>query len=630
MMRKLVVFLSIAVVVASVAVVAVQAQKGEKLQNPYLKLAKEAGAQVQAVAGGKLLTYDHALTQVDAATSTDWVLHNGDLSNTRFSSLDQINTSNVSSLVPRWQFQTGLTSNPQSTAVVVNGVMYATSEQGDVHALDAATGERIWSYRVGNLFGGGERGITNRGVTYGDGNVYVATGPDVIALDAKTGQPLQSFGTNGVSDVLLKWLQGYYPNANITTPIEYGYAYTMAPQFYKGLVIVGTTLSEVNIPGGLVFALDAKTGALKWKFNTIPQGPADEGWNIAKDTWVGGARNGAGVWETPPIDSDLGMIYIQASNTTPDLDGTQRIGTNLFACSIIALDVATGKIKWYFQNVHHDVWDYDQSAPATLFDVQVGGKMVKAIASPNKNGYVYILNRQTGQPINPILEIPVSTVTDVPGEKPWPTQPVPYTSRLTPQEVFVPIFNTKNLVNNPDIPQGQTPVETTWCTAPSLSKNKPLLHAPGVLGGANFAPTPYSPLTGLIYVTGIDFPVLYTTEPLGSKLLKPGEGSFAGPLTLIGPGTGTLTAYDPATSELVWQAQLPGYQQAGSVVTAGNLVFVGDSTGYFYAFDASSGKLMWKYNLGSYVKSSPTVYSVNGKEFIAVNAGDDFVAFGLP
>jgi alcohol dehydrogenase (cytochrome c) len=315
------------------------------------------------------------------------------------------------------------------------------------------------------------------------------------------------------------------------------------------------------------------------------------------------------------------MLYVSVANTSPDVDGTARIGINLFTDSVVALDVATGQLKWYYQQVHHDLWDYDSASHPALFDVQIGGQTVKAVAQAQKNGYLYILNRETGRPLHGDIETPVPTATNVPGEEPWPTQPVPLKVNGQPMEPFVPLFPSK--------PTPENATAVPWMTAPSIDMAKPFFHSPGVLGGANFAPLSYSAKTGLVYVVGIDWPCTFWVTPVGATLL-PGQSSFGGGLELIGPPTGTLTAYDPATGELVWQTATPGYNQAGSAVTAGNLVFVGDHLGYFYAFDATTGTQMWKFNAGSYVKSSPMIYEINGKQFISVNAGDDILTFGLP
>src|SRR6185295_2021200 len=189
-----------------------------------------------------------------------------------------------------------------------------------------------------------------------------------------------------------------------------------------------------------------KTGGLLWKFWGVPQGPEDEGWEIAKDTWKGGVRHGGGLWATPSIDVEAGTVNLTIANPSPDQDGSARKGINLFTNSFVTLDLKTGKMKWYFQQVHHDLWDYDASQQPILFDMRIGGRTVHASAAGNKNGYIYILDRETGKPINPIVETPVPTKTEIPGEEVWPTQPIPHTAAgkpmipTAPQVVERPLF----------------------------------------------------------------------------------------------------------------------------------------------------------------------------------------------
>jgi quinoprotein glucose dehydrogenase len=205
-----------------------------------------------------------------------------------------------------------------------------------------------------------------------------------------------------------------------------GYWFTTAPQICNGVLCIGSTRSESHIPGGHMLAVDAESGKVRWHFNTIPQDEKDQGWDIAGPTWVGGERNGGGIWETVAIDPELNTMYVPVGN--PFGDSTKRAGINLFSDCILALALDTGKLKWYFQETHHDVWDYDTAGPPTLFDMQVAGRRVKAIAHASKNGFLYILDRETGLPVHPIKEMPVPTDDPRPGEHPWPTQSIPFTA----------------------------------------------------------------------------------------------------------------------------------------------------------------------------------------------------------
>jgi quinohemoprotein ethanol dehydrogenase len=544
-------------------------------------------------------------------TTVNWPLHNLDLSGTRYSPMDQINRANVASLTPRWLFQHGVIDgvSNQTTPVIVDGIMYVTDSRGSVYAVNAADGHLLWTYDVTNLLGGGAREgyvFRNRGVVYANGVVHTAGGSFLFALDAKTGTPLKGFGKNGQASVIMDVLTPRYPD--VKTAISMGYWFTTAPQFYNGVLYIGSTRSESHIPGGHVLAVDAETGKVKWHFNTIPQDEKDQGWAIAGPTWVGGERNGGGIWETAAIDPQLNMIYMAVGN--PFGDSTKRAGTNLFSDCLIALSLDTGQLKWYFQQTHHDVWDYDSGAPPMLFDMQVRGQRVRAIAHASKNGYLYILNRETGQPVHPIKEMPVPTATDNPGERPWPTQPIPFTASGKLMEAVSPIVPM-------DIPPAQLEKNKIVPQYTPMAPNH--IFAPGGGGGSSYSPISYSPQTGLLYVAAIDSP----------------SNSGRGP-------KGYFSAYDPTTGELVWRQIFEGYGQAGSVVTAGGVVFVGAGSniaGYFYAYDAKTGQELWKFNTGSGVFSSPSVYMVNGEEFVAVasgggergrRGGDLILSFALP
>jgi alcohol dehydrogenase (cytochrome c) len=547
-----------------------------------------------------------------AATSVDWPLHNLDLFGSRYSTLDQINRSNVKTLTPRWLFQYGIIDgvSNQTTPVIVNGVSYITDPRGGVYAVDAADGHLLWSFDVTNLIGGGRREgyiFRNRGVCYANGVIYTAAGSFLFALDAKTGRPIPTFGVNGKASVILDILKQRYPE--VETAISMGYWFTAAPQYHNGVVYVGSTRSESRIPGGHVIAVDGKTGKVIWHFNTIPQDEKDQGWEIAGPTWVGGLRNGGGIWETMSIDPELGLLYAAVAN--PFGDRTKRIGMNLFTDSLIALTLDTGKLKWYFQQVHHDVWDFDSGNQPILFDMQVRGQRVRALAEASKNGFLYILNRETGQPVHPIVETPVPTETARPGEQAWPTQPIPHTAAGKPMAPVSPVFPV-------DVPPERLAKMKLMpmFTQPGFPDQ---IRAPGTEGGANYGPLSYSPQTGYLYVNAIDQP---------SNIGRPARGY--------------LSAYDPTTGELAWQKSYDGWGQAGTVVTAGGLVFAGsgsNTAGYFFAYDAKNGDLLWKFNTGTGVFSSPSVYMVNGEQFITVGSGggdrgrrggDLILTFGLP
>jgi len=545
------------------------------------------------------------------AVTVDWPLHNLDLAGSRYSPLNQITRTNVRSVVPRWLFQHGVIDgvSNQTTPIIVDGRMYVTDSRGSVYALDAADGRLLWSYDVSSKLGGGAREgyvFRNRGVVYGNGVVYTAAGSFIFALDARSGKPVPTFGNDGQASVILDVLKQRY--SGVTSAISMGYWFTTAPQYYQGVLYIGSTRSESHIPGGHVLAVDAATGKVRWHFNTIPQDEHDQGWDVAGPTWVGGERNGGGIWETPAIDPILGMLYVAVGN--PFGDSSKRAGMNLFTDSIIALSLDTGRLKWYFQQTHHDVWDYDSGAPPILFDMTVADRPVKALAESSKNGFLYLLDRETGRPIHPIKELPVPTDNAGPGETPWPSQPIPFTAKGEAMEPVCPIEPI-------DVPAAQlargTPVRVFTPRRPNQ------IIAPGSGGGTNYSPLSYSPQTGYLYVNAIDQP------------FNGGRGP-----------KGYFSAYDPTTGELRWRKIFEGFGQAGSVATAGGLVFVGTGSniaGYFFAFDARSGDELWRFNTGAGVFSSPSVYAVNGEQFVAVasgggergrRGGDLVVSFALP
>ena len=340
----------------------------------------------------------------------------------------------------------------------------------------------------------------------------------------------------------------------------------------------------------------------------LPQDETDQGWEIAGPTWVGGERNGGGIWETPSIDPELNMIYFAVGN--PFGDSTKRAGMNLFSDSLIALTLDTGRLEWHYQQVHHDVWDYDSGNQPVLFDMNVGGENVKALAQASKNGWLYILNRETGEPVHPIIETPVPTETDTEGEVPYPTQPIPHKANGERMEPVAPVFPediaAEKMVDNKLVEQF-TPIGPNQ------------IFSPGYGGGSNYAPIAFSSDTGLLYVNAID-------QPFNS-----GRGA-----------KGYFSAYDPTTGELIWRQIFEGYGQAGAVVTKGGVVFVGtgsNEAGYFFAFDAKTGEELWKFNTGAGVFASPSVYVIDGREYVTVasgggsrgrRGGDLILTFALP
>ena len=369
----------------------------------------------------------------------DWTHYTADVHGTRYSPLDQINRDNFNKLEVAWRFKTdNLGTRPEykleGTPLAINGVLYTTAgTRRSVVALDGRTGEVIWvhSYREGNRAAIAPRQLSGRGVSYwtdgkGDERVlYVTTGYRLIALNAKNGNMIPSFGENGVVDLKKGAVVGKGQPIDLETG-EIGLHST--PAVVKDVVIVGSSFKEGmtvkthNNTKGIVRAFDVRSGKVLWTFNTIPR-PGEFG----NDTWENEswAINGnTGVWTQITVDEDAGLVYLPVESPTSDFYGGHRPGNNLFGESLVCVDLKTGQRKWHFQFVHHPVWDHDMSSAAMLTDVNKDGKIVKAVAVPSKQGYVYAFNRITGEPLWPMVETPVPQ-SDVPGEKTSPTQPIP-------------------------------------------------------------------------------------------------------------------------------------------------------------------------------------------------------------
>ena len=369
----------------------------------------------------------------------EWPQYTADLKGSRYSPLDQINASNFSKLEVAWRFKTdSFGPRPEykleGTPLMIGGVVYATAgTRRSVIALDAKTGELIWAYslREGNRAAVAPRQLSGRGLAYwtdgrGDDRVlYVTTGYRLIALNAHTGRMIPSFGENGMVDLKKGVVYGTGQQIDLETG-EIGVHST--PIVVKDTVIIGSSMKEGQTPvthnntKGLVRAFDARSGKLLWTFNTIPR-PGEFG----NDTWENGswAVNGnTGVWTQITVDEDLGLVYLPVESPTSDWYGGHRPGNDLYGESLVCVDLKTGQRKWFYQVVHHPIWNYDLSSAAILADISVGGRPIKAVALPGKQAFLYVFDRVTGHPVWPIEERPVPQ-SDVPGEKTSPTQPFP-------------------------------------------------------------------------------------------------------------------------------------------------------------------------------------------------------------
>lgn len=568
-------------------------------------------------------THQSAPPVLTGSGQANWALHNLDIRGSRYAELDDINTENVAELELAWSFEAGAANSiTQVTPLVIDGVMYVNSG-ATVFALNAITGETVWTLRMNDTLE-----ARGRGPTYGDGRLYAFGGASMYAVDVQSGELAESFGDGGRLELISEALEFKYPDDYPPGVDAYGLGYrlTTPPVYHEGTLYAGVALSENHIPGGLVIAADAATGAIEWVFNTVPQGPRDDGWEIAKDSWGDGQKVGGGVWTPPVIDTELGLVYVNSGNPSPDYDGSARPGMNLFTNATIALELETGRLAWYYQAIHHDLWDWDHVTGPLLFDAEHDGRVVKGIAAAGKNCLLYIWDRETGEPLNPMVETAVPTETDVPGEEVWPTQPIPYNARGVPMTPFCATFP---ILSDPEAQQRARQLYTPY----SLTERYIVTH-----GGSSWGPPAFSPQTGLLYVSGKDGGITITVNPVGDSLVV---GQSDGHMDSIADGPFrddmvpmfTVSAYEPVSGELVWQQMTPTNSPIGSsgnLVTSGDLVLQGTDVGELYAFDARTGDELFLYRHNRPIRASPLTYQVNGKQYIAVVSTNNVLAFALP
>jgi quinoprotein glucose dehydrogenase len=436
-----------------------------------------------------------------------WSVYKADAEGTGYSILDEINKNTIQSLEIAWTHKFSDAppgsrgGNSESNPIVVDGVMYTLSARHRVYALDAATGKQIWAF---DPFNGEAGGGIGRGVTYweegSDKRILLTAGDKLYALNAQTGLAIPSFGNNG-------WV-----SMNIGMrgdPDKISIIPTSPGIVFKNLLIIGNEVSELyGAEPGHVRAYDIKSGKLEWTFHTVPQ-PGEFGYDTwPKDAWkyVGGTNN----WGGMSLDTKLGMVFFATGSPTYDYYGKDRIGKNLFGNSVVALDAATGKYRWHFQTVHHDLWDYDLPAPPNLITVVHKGKKIDAVAQTSKLGYIYTFNRDTGEPLFPILEKPVPA-SDIPGEQAWPTQPIP-----TKPAPYSRQFVTKDDIINYSKGSYDTLMMRFNAfryegpfTPPSLQGTFML---PGSRGGSSWGGGTVDPAKGIIYVKSNDSPEIATMK----------------------------------------------------------------------------------------------------------------------
>jgi quinohemoprotein ethanol dehydrogenase len=550
---------------------------------------------------------------LNATASDDWITNGGSLANQRYSSLNQINDSNVSQLKGVWlthlrKSGVGAKYSGESQPLEYQGIIYVPTGQDDVFAVNADTGEILWEYQahLDQVISVVCCGWESRGVAIGDGRIYIGQlDGKLVALDQQTGQ--------------VAW----------TTQVERwqdGYSITHAPLYIDGMVITGVSGGEYGTRGS-VTAYDATTGKQIWRFYTIP-GPGETGhntWPQNNDSWKTG---GAPVWQTPSVDPSLGLLYFTTGNAGPDNNGSQRPGKNLFTASMVALDYKTGKLKWWYQMVHHDIWDYDAPSPTILFDTKVNGKDVHGIGEAEKTGWVYLLNRETGQPLFPTPEKPVPQNAN---QKTWPTQPFPPYAPVVPHAPTQAQYEQVLAAAKETSLNGKAPkaIKATQIYTPYWKTLT--VFTPGPQGGTNWQPSSYNPNTHLFYVCAQSGVTGNTAAPPG-PIKKGGiaAGFYGGTLTVaggFGKNNGTFSAVDVTTGKIVWQKRWPGDAcYAGSTTTAGNIVFIGRNSGDLQAYNATNGNLLWSFQTGAGANDAPTIFRHNGKEYVVFYAAGNALA----
>jgi quinoprotein glucose dehydrogenase len=639
----------------------------------------------------------HSPPHRDAPATWEWRSYGGDLANTRYAPLGQIDAENFSSLEIAWRFKTeNLGPRPefnfQATPLMVGGVVFTTAgSRRSVVALDAATGELLWMHRE-NEGKRGERAprrLSGRGLAYwSDGAsariIYVTPGYRLVALDAKTGVPIPSFGDGGAVDLKLDMDQALDPD---TADV----GLHAAPVVAGNAIVVGAAHSEGNRPRsrrntkGYVRAFDVQTGRRLWIFHTIPR-PGDFG----AETWENGSAEytgNTGVWAQISIDEALGLVYLPTEMPTGDYYGGHRPGANLFSDSLVAVELRTGKRRWHFQFIRHDLWDWDLPCAPILADVTIVGRPRRIVAQATKQGWVYVFDRESGQPIWPIEDRPVAP-SDVPGERSSPTQP--FVTKPPPFERqgitiddlidFTPELRDEavKLVSRFKLgPLFTPPVVSTW-EGPLAT-----LVVPSTLGGANWPGGSLDPETGMFYIFSNSLVSAVGLVPGAQRTGEPSDMSYisgqapspdkgASPLLpavrglpLLKPPYARITAIDLRTGELRWQIPhgetpeavsnhrllktlaIPRTGHPGfigplatrTLLVAGDAGWSGTRDGrrgaMLRAYDKATGREVGAAYMPAPQSGSPMTYAWNGQQYIVVAVSGptfpgELVAFRLP
>jgi len=601
-----------------------------------------------------------------------WSIYKGDANSSNYSPLDQINVSNVRQLKHVWTFAmqdkkaSSKAGRSQCNPIIVDGVLYATSASQWAYAINAETGKQIWSF---DPFNGGEDGEVNRGLAYwengDDRRILFSAANFLYALDARTGKPITEFGINGRVDLKV----GLRDSTK-----DFFVSSTSPGIIYKDLIIMGCRVPDVyGAQPGYIRAYNCQSGKLAWTFHTIPL-PGEPGYETwSKDAYkvVGGVNNWAGM----SLDTDRGIVFLALGSPSYDFYGTDRKGVNLYGNCVLALNAETGKHVWHFQTVHHDLWDYDLPAPPNLVTINRDGKKIDAVAQITKQGFVFVLNRETGESLFPIEERKVPS-SNLPGEEAWPTQPFP----LKPKPFARQWITEKDLTNYSPadhdslLKKFRSLRYEGLYTPPDL---KGTLQLPGTRGGGEWGGAAFDPATTYLYIKSNDAPDIQTivtgtnqisteqaatsqletvnryarqdqfVNSTGYKTWKDPSGNPA-----IIPPWGTLNALNLSTGEYHWQIPLgndslrqekgepeTGQEgKAGPIVTAGGVLFIsGTDDQKLRAFDKATGKLLWQTTLPALANATACTYLVNGKQYVALSVGGTIenpsgfiMAFALP